>query len=112
MKRIVIFLIAAAATAMLLVYATGCGTQASADGQTLSQDKYATIEEGMTVDQLKGIAGEPSKTESKSMGGGHSMAGGSMTGGSMTMEYWYYQGTNGWVRIEVADNKVSSKSGY
>jgi len=46
------------------------------------------------------------------MSGGHSMGGGSMTGDSMNMEYWYYQGSKGWVRLEITDDKVTAKSGY
>ncbi|MBK5224958.1 MAG: hypothetical protein JJD96_00075 [Thermoleophilia bacterium] len=103
--------IAAVAALGLLAYASGCGTQASTDAQNLSQEKYAGIVVGMTADALKAIAGEPAKTEAKSMSGGHSMGNGS-SGDSMNMEYWYYQGSKGWVRIELADNKVSSKSGY
>ena len=112
MRKFLIVLFGIAATVLVLVYATGCGTQASADKPSLSQDQYASIEVGMSTDQLKIIAGEPARTEAKSMSGGHSMGGGSMTGGSMNMEYWYYQGTKGWLRFEVADNKVTSKSGY
>lgn len=111
MRKGLITAIAAVAALALLAYVSGCGTQASTDAQNLSQEKYAGIEVGMTADALKAIAGEPAKTEAKGMSGGHSMGNGS-SGDSMNMEYWYYQGSKGWVRIELADNKVSSKSGY
>jgi hypothetical protein len=112
MKRFLIVIIAGTAMLGLLAWLSGCGASASADADNLSQEKYEKIKTGMSTDALKTIAGEPAKTEAKSMGGGHSMGGGSMSGESMTMEYWYYQGSKGWVRIEVGDNKVLSKSGY
>ena len=30
----------------------------------------------------------------------------------MNVENWYYQGSKGWVRIEVSDGKVTAKTGY
>ena len=111
MKKILI-ICAAFTTLALLAFAGGCGTQASTDSKELSREQYDSIQVGMTTDSLKGMAGEPSKTEAKSMSGGHSMGDGSMTGESMDMQYWYYQGSKGWIRLEVADNKVTAKSGY
>lgn len=112
MRKILIVVWAAAALAGLVVLTSGCGGAATADSRSLSSEKYAQIDIGMGQDQVKTIAGEPEKTESKSMGGGHSMGGGSMSGDAMTMEYWYYQGSKGWVRFEISDGKVSAKSGY
>jgi len=66
----------------------------------------------MSADQVKSLAGEPVRTESKAMSGGHSMGEGSMSGDNMNMEYWYYQGSKGWVRLEITDDKVTAKSGY
>ncbi len=112
MRHTLVTIVTAAAALALLILVGGCGTQASSGTSSLSQEKYASIEVGMSTDALKSIAGEPVKTEAKNMSGGHSMAGGSMTGGSMNMEYWYYQGNKGWVRLEIADDKVTAKSGY
>ncbi|MHB9112435.1 MAG: hypothetical protein ACYC4D_07380 [Thermoleophilia bacterium] len=112
MKRILISCAAALTMLTLLAYASGCGTQASTDSKDLSREQYDSIEVGMTTESLKSIAGEPSKTEDKSVSGGHSMGDGSMTGDSMDMQYWYYQGNKGWIRLEIADNKVTAKSGY
>lgn len=112
MKRILIICTAAIASLTLLAYASGCGTQAATDSKDLTREQYDSIEVGMTTDSLKGIAGEPTKTEAKSMSGGHSMGDGSMTGESMDMQYWYYQGSKGWIRLEIAGNKVTAKSGY
>ncbi|MHB8792187.1 MAG: hypothetical protein ACYC6O_02440 [Thermoleophilia bacterium] len=112
MKRILIIGTTALATLMLLAYASGCGAQASSDSKDLSREQYDSIAVGMTTDSLKSIVGEPTKTEDKSMSSGHSMGGGSMTGESMDMQYWYYQGSKGWIRLEIADNKVTAKSGY
>lgn len=111
-----LMLVLAIALLGLAAAAAGCGTQASAGGNggqsKLTKDVYAQIEKGMSVDQLKSLVGEPARKESKSMGGGHSMGDGSSMGASMNMEYWYYQGDKGWVRLEVTDGKVYSKSGY
>jgi len=112
MKRNLLLIVAAMATLTVLAYTSGCGTQASSDSKQLSREQYDSIQVGMTTDSLKSMAGEPSKTEAKSMSGGHSMGDGSMTGESMDMQYWYYQGSKGWVRLEVADNKITAKSGY
>ncbi len=112
MKRFLMILAIAGIVTGLLALASGCGTSPSADSSNLSKDKYDKVEVGSSTDVLKTIAGEPSKTEAKSLGGSHSMGGGTMTGGSMSMEYWYYQGSNGWVRFEVSDGKVTDKSGY
>lgn len=108
----IITILAALALLTLAAVAAGCGTQAATDSSKLTQVKYAQIETGMSADQLKALASEPARTEAKSMSGGHAMADGNTMGGSMTAEYWYYQGDNGWVRVEVADGKVASKSGY
>jgi len=108
-------LIAAAAAALLLALpaiSSGCGDSAAAGSNNMTPEKYNTIEVGMSSDQVKSIAGDPIKKETKSMHAGHSMGNGSVAGGSMTMEYWYYQGNKGWVRLEVADGKVTAKSGY
>jgi len=112
MKKYLVITMAAITSLMLLAYATGCGTQTSTDSKNLTREQYDSIEVGMTTESLKGIAGEPSKTEAKSMGGGHSMGEGSMTDQSMDMQYWYYQGSKGFIRLEVGDNKVTAKSGY
>ncbi|MFA5802357.1 MAG: hypothetical protein WC911_07755 [Thermoleophilia bacterium] len=111
MKKTLALIVAAIAIAALIAI-SGCGTQASTDSSNLSSEKYAQINVGMSADQVKSLAGEPSRTEAKSMSGGHSMGGGSMSGDAMSMEYWYYQGSKGWVRLEMADGKVSAKSGY
>lgn len=112
MKKFLIAIAAAALVLGLLAVTSGCGTQSSADGASqLNPDKYAQINDGMTADQVKAIAGEPSKTEQKSTGGGHQMSGMTMDS-TMTTEYWYYQGSKGWVRLELADGKLTSKSGY
>lgn len=108
-------LIAAAAAVLLLgllTISSGCGDSTAAGSNNLTPEKYNLIEIGMSTDQVKLIAGNPIKKETKSMHAGHSMGNGSMAAGSMTMEYWYYQGNKGWVRLEVADGKVSAKSGY
>lgn len=106
-------LLVAVALLGLIVIASGCGSQAPAQNESkLTQEQYAKIEKGMTADQLKSMAGEPSRKEAKNSGGGHSMGDGSSMGSSMAMEYWYYQGDKGWVRLEVTDGKVSAKSGY
>ncbi|MDO8737126.1 MAG: hypothetical protein Q7K29_08630 [Thermoleophilia bacterium] len=112
MKKNLIITAAAITTLIFLAYAAGCGTQGASDSRELSREQYDSIQVGMTTDSLKSMAGEPSKTEAKSMSGGHSMGEGSMTGESMDMQYWYYQGSKGWVRLEVADNKITAKSGY
>ncbi|MFA6002391.1 MAG: hypothetical protein WC828_09840 [Thermoleophilia bacterium] len=109
-KTLAIF--AALSAVVVLAIISGCGTQASSDSSNLSSEKYAQINIGMTADQVKSLAGEPSRTEAKNMSGGHSMGGGSMSGDSMNMEYWYFQGSKGWVRLEMADGKVTAKSGY
>lgn len=111
MKKTLAIFVAFIAFLMLTII-SGCGTQASTDSSNLSSEKYAQINVGMSADQVKSVAGEPSRTEAKSMSGGHSMGGGTMSGDSMNMEYWYYQGSKGWVRLEVADGKVTAKSGY
>jgi len=112
MKKNLLIIAAAIATLTFLAYASGCGTQGSSGSNELSREQYDNIQVGMNTDSLKSMAGEPSRTEAKSMSGGHSMGNGSMTGESMDMQYWYYQGSKGWVRIEVADNKITAKSGY
>lgn len=115
MKKLLIAMAAAALLLGLLAVTSGCGTQVSAGGSgnstQLNPDKYAQITDGMTTDQVKTIAGEPSKTEQKSTGGGHQMSGMTMDD-PMTTEYWYYQGDKGWVRLEMTDGKLTSKSGY
>lgn len=95
--------------AMLVV--SGCGS-ASASSAQLSQETYAKITEDMSGSALKSLAGEPQRIETKQTGGGHQMGDGSSMGSSMSVENWYYQGSKGWVRIEVSDGKVSNKSGY
>lgn len=112
MKAKATAIIAALALLTISVVAAGCGTQAATDSSKLTQDKYSKIETGMTAEQLKTLAGEPARTEAKNMSGGHAMADGNSMGNTMTAEYWYYQGDKGWVRVEIADGKVSSKSGY
>jgi hypothetical protein len=108
------YLILAAAAALLLAFvalSSGCGTQASGSSTELSSEKYAQLEDGMSVDQVKAIAGEPAKTESKKVSGGHAMEGMDMSE-AMDVEYFYYQGSKGWVRLEMSDGKLTSKSGY
>ncbi|MHB1390737.1 MAG: hypothetical protein ACYCXF_05805 [Thermoleophilia bacterium] len=112
MKAKIISILAALAFLTFSVVAAGCGTQAATDSSKLTQANYERIETGMSAAQLKTLAGAPARTEAKSMSGGHAMADGSTMGGTMTSEYWYYQGDKGWVRVKVADGKVSSKSGY
>ena len=97
---------------LAIVLIAGCGTQASTDSPNLTSDKFAQINIGMSSDQVKSMAGEPSRTEAKNMSGGHSMGEGTMSGNAMSMEYWYYQGSKGWGRLEIADGKVTAKSGY
>lgn len=109
MKKIILIVFLVVALLILPAIA-GCGG-GSASSQELSREKYDQISSGMTTEQLKSIAGEPAKTESSSMSGGHSM-GGSMMTTKMTIEYWYYQGSRGWVRLTMSDGKVSAKSGY
>jgi len=103
-----------AATILLLavLFISGCGSASANGGAQLSQDTYAKIENGMAASALKSLAGEPQRTETKSMGGGHQMADGGQMGSSMAVENWYYQGSKGWVRIELSDGKVTNKSGY
>ena len=112
MKTKLSLVLAALTLLGLSIIATGCSTQAAADSSKLTQDKYAQIQTGMSAAQLKALAGEPARTEAKSTSGGHVMADGSTMGGNMVAEYWYYQGDKGWVRVEVANDKVSAKSGY
>ena len=108
MKRIAA--VFAITTLLVLPVVAGCGSGASGS-QELDREKYDQINNGMTTEQVKSIAGEPAKTESSSMSGGHQMGGVTMTSG-MTIEYWYYQGSRGWVRLTISDGKVTSKSGY
>ena len=103
-------LIAATAGALVisaLAVASGCGTATAGQSAELGANKYDQIATGMTADQVKSIAGDPARIESKDTG---SMPGMQMNGGKM--DYWYYQGSHGWVRIEVSDGKVTAKSGY
>lgn len=111
MKKILITLAAAGALLGLLLLASGCGSSASADASKLTKEKYDQIEVGMSSDAIKKIAGEPSKTETKSMSGSHQMSGGSMST-NMSVEYWYYQGSKGWVRLDVGQGELLAKSGY
>ena len=101
----------AALAAMLVIttlaIASGCGATAAGQSAELSADKYNQISVGMTSDQVKSIAGDPARTESKDTG---SMPGMQMN--DSKMDYWYYQGSHGWVRIEVSEGKVTAKSGY
>ena len=108
MKKAIFAGLAAALVAGLLIVSSGCGGQAAAGSSDMSVEKYNQINVGMSKDQVKSIAGEPARTETKNAGG--SMAGMQMSNGNM--DYWYYQGSKGWVRLEVADGKVTSKSGY
>jgi hypothetical protein len=121
MRKKSLAIVLAALVLLIALVAAGCGTQATAGGASggdtggkskLTKEIYAQIETGMTVDNLKSVAGEPSRTEAKSMGGGHNMGDGDSMGDAMEIEYWYYQGDKGWVRLEVAEDKVYSKSGY
>lgn len=112
MKKLLIAMAAGALLLGALLAASGCGSQsAEGSGTELSSEKYAQLEEGMPSDQIIAIAGEPSKKEQKSTSGGHQMSGGTMDA-SMPVENWYYQGSKGWVRLEVSDGKLTSKSGY
>lgn len=111
MKRILIVCMAAGALLALVAAASGCGASASGSTASLSQETYDKVQVGATADALKAVAGEPARTETKSMSGSHSMGGMTMNG-SMTVEYWYYQGSKGWVRFVIAEGKVTSKSGY
>lgn len=108
MKRIAA--VFAITTLLVLPVVAGCGG-GSSDSQELGREKYDQISNGMTTGQVKSIAGEPAKTEASSMSGGHQM-GGSMMTTAMSVEYWYYQGSRGWVRLTMSDGKVTSKSGY
>jgi len=111
MKKYLIATLAAIAVLGLLAVLSGCGTSATANSSELSKDTYDKISVGATSDSLKSIAGEPAKTETKNMSGGHSMSGGTMNS-SMSIDYWYYQGSQGWVRFDIAENIVTAKSGY
>lgn len=108
MKRLSVLLIFV--TLLVLPILAGCGS-GSSSSQELNREKYDQISNGMTADQVKSLAGDPAKTESSTMSGGHSMGGATMTS-AMTVEYWYYQGSRGWVRLTMSDGKVTSKSGY
>ena len=101
----------AGASLLSVIAISACGTQASGKSSNMTAEQYAQISTGMASDQLKSIIGDPVRTEAKSMGGGHSMGDGNMSS-SMDLEYWYYQGNKGWVRLEIAEGKVTAKSGY
>ncbi len=112
-KRWQITLLAALLIAIVTATAAGCGSQAaSADAAKLSRETYESIGIGAGSDQLKSIAGEPAKTETQQLGGGHAMSDGGEMGSSMAVEQWYYQGEAGWVRFEITDGNVSAKAGY
>ena len=108
MKKILVVCVAAVALLTLNAAASGCGSGAAANSATLSQDGYNKIDVGATSDTLKTIAGEPSRTEKRTV----SQMPGMAMSSDMTIEYWYYQGSKGWVRFEITEGKVSSKSGY
>lgn len=112
MRRIIVTSLAITALAVTVAVVIGCGTTSSGPSSKLSKDSYAQIEVGMTAGEVTALAGEPSRKEDKSAGGGHSMSSGEMAGEAMVMENWYYQGDNGWVRLELADGKVTGKEGY
>lgn len=107
MKQKLIAAIAAALVIATLAIASGCGAAAGGQSAELGAAKYNQITVGMTSGQVRSIAGEPARIESKDAG---SMPGMQMNGGKM--DYWYYQGSHGWVRFEISDGKVTAKSGY
>lgn len=96
--------------AFVLPAAAGCGG-GSGGSSELTREKYDQITVGMAAEKVKAIAGEPSRTETKTMAAGEPMGGMVMTG-DMVTEYWYYQGDKGWVRLEITDGRMTSKSGY
>ncbi len=108
MRKIVIAGLAAALLAAVLAISSGCGSTVAAGSSSLSVDKYNQIQAGMPADQVKAIAGEPARTESRDTG--NSMPGMKMNG--TRMDYWYYQGSKGWVRVELAAGQVTAKTGY
>ncbi|MHB1411896.1 MAG: hypothetical protein ACYCXU_00655 [Thermoleophilia bacterium] len=107
MREKLVAALAAVLVITTLAIASGCGAATAGQPAELSADKYNQINVGMTSDQVKSIAGDPARTESKDTG---SMPGMHMNGSQM--DYWYYQGSRGWVRIEVSEGKVTAKSGY
>ncbi|MHB0915375.1 MAG: hypothetical protein ACYC5A_08680 [Thermoleophilia bacterium] len=111
MKRVTIILIIFAVLALAVTALVGCGTTSADSADKLSRDEYAQVEVGMSAADVTALLGEPSRKEEKSMSGGHSMGGG-VSGQAMEMEDWYYQGDSGWVRLELADGKVTGKEGY
>ena len=106
MKKKLLTVLTIAVALAAIAIASGCGATATGQSQ-LSADKYKQITTGMSADQVKSIAGDPAKTESKDTG---SMPGMQMNGDKM--DYWYYQGSQGWVRLEISGGKVTNKSGY
>ncbi|MHB8859850.1 MAG: hypothetical protein ACYC6Z_10285 [Thermoleophilia bacterium] len=108
MKRILIVCLAVGALLALVASASGCGSSATANSANLSQDSYNKIDTGATADAVRAVAGNPARVEKKTV----SQMPGMVMNGDMTVEYWYYQGSKGWVRFEVTDGKVTNKSGY
>lgn len=98
---------------LVAVVAAGCGDSSSTTTSNgrLDRAAYDRISDGMSADEVKAIAGGPQKTDQSSMAGGHSMGGMEMEG-EMVVDYWYYQGEKGWVRIELTNARVTGKSGY
>lgn len=104
-------LLVAGAFLGLTAVASGCGSEAQSQSK-ITQEQYNRLEKGMSADQMKSMMGEPSKTESQSGGmGGMSGMNHSM-GGSGSMEYWYYEGEKGPVKIEMMNGQVTGKSGF
>ena len=108
MKRILIVCVAVGALLALVAVAAGCGSSAAANSANLSQDSYNKINNGATADAVKAVAGEPARVERKTV----SQMPGMVMNGDMTIEYWYYQGSKGWVRFEMTEGKVTNKTGY
>ena len=61
MRHTLVTIVTAAAALALLTLVGGCGTQASTGTSNLSQEKYGSIEAGMSTDALKAIAVNPLK---------------------------------------------------
>ena len=107
-KRNLILLLIAGALAGLVAVLSGCGSSAAANSATLSQDTYNKVNVGSSSDSLKTLAGEPARTEHRTV----SQMPGMVMSGDMQVDYWYYQGSKGWVRFEISEGRVTAKSGY
>lgn len=97
-RRALIIMLVAAVAAISILILTGCGGDNSG---SIDRDTYAKINNGMTMDDVDAVAGQPERSHS-------------IGAAASPQVFWYYGKTDGegFIRVVFEDGKVTTISPY